>query len=246
MNKDSIDVNIDLGEGLGNENLLMPYISSCNIACGGHAGTLESMRYAVNLAKRHRVKIGAHPSFPDPENFGRKALDMSSADLYTSVRDQIKALLSVISSENTKLNHIKPHGALYNLAAVDAKTAKVIVDVVKSFEIPFKLYVPFKSVIADLAQQNNIQIIYEAFADRNYNKDLTLVSRTEKDALIHDKKVLFDHVFRMISRQKVRTIQGVEIEILANTFCLHGDNKNVVDLLKNLKDNLAIHNIKIR
>ncbi|WP_405291959.1 5-oxoprolinase subunit PxpA [Algibacter sp. Ld11] len=241
----TIDINVDVGEGIGNENLLMPHISSCNIACGGHAGTPEIMQSVVRLAKQNRVKIGAHPSFPDRKNFGRAVMSMSCVALYTSINHQIRDLLSVLKLENVRLHHVKLHGALYNLAATDAKTAKVIIEVIKSLMLPVKLYVPYKSVIANLAIENNVEIVYEAFADRNYNNDLSLVSRKENNALIHEKESLFNHVFKMISEQKVKTIQGDEIEILADTFCLHGDQPNVVVLIENLKRKLERHHIKI-
>ena len=141
---------------------------------------------------------------------------------------------------------MKPHGALYNLAAADEHIASVIIEVMKRFGLNLKLYVPYKSVIAKLAIQNKIPIVYEVFADRNYNDDLTLVSRQEKDALIDDENELFEHVFRMISKGKVKTIQGHEIGIKANTFCIHGDHPKVVILIKNLKEKLELHGIKIR
>ena len=241
----TIDINVDVGEGIGNESLLMPHISSCNIACGGHAGTPEIMRDVTCLAKQHRVKIGAHPSFPDKENFGRMVMDMSCVALYASIKHQIRDLLSVLKSENARLHHIKPHGALYNLAATDVKTANVIIEVIKSLMLPIKLYVPYNSVIAKLAIENDIKIVYEAFADRNYNDDLSLVSRQENNALIHEENDLFNHVVKMVSEQKVKTIQGRDIDILADTFCLHGDQPNVVNLIKDLKGKLEIHQIKI-
>ncbi|MDN3664102.1 5-oxoprolinase subunit PxpA [Algibacter miyuki] len=246
MKNKTIDINVDLGEGVGNEALLMPHISSCNIACGGHAGSLETMRDVVRLAKQYRVKIGAHPSFPDKENFGRKAVDMSCVALYASIKHQIKDLLEVLKSEHARLYHIKPHGALYNLAATDKKVANVIVEVMKSLMLPVKLYVPYHSVIADLALENNIKITYEAFADRNYNTDLTLVSRQENNAIIHDADTVFEHVFRMISEDKVKTIDGSEIEILANTFCIHGDHPNAINLIKNLKRKLINCGVQIQ
>lgn len=245
MKNKTIDINVDVGEGIGNEALLMPYISSCNIACGGHAGDLDTMRTVVRLAKTHQVKIGAHPSFPDKENFGRTVLEMSCVALFESIKHQIKDLIQVIKEEHARLDHIKLHGALYNLAATDKKTANVVIEVLKCLMLPIKLYVPYKSVLADLAIQNNIKITYEAFADRNYNNDLSLVLRREKSALIQDEEGLFNHVFRMISERKVKTIQGMEIAILADTFCLHGDNPNVVNLIQNLKEKLALHNIQI-
>lgn len=246
MEKQAIDINVDVGEGIGNEALIMPYISSCNIACGGHAGDIETMQRVVKLAKEHRVKIGAHPSFPDKENFGRVKMDMSCAALFTSIKQQIKALQDVLYQEHRVLHHVKPHGALYNLAAVDIKVANVIVEVMKDLVLPIKLYVPYKSVVADVALKNNIAITYEAFADRNYNDDLTLVSRQEKYALINDTDMMFEHVFKMLSKQKVKTIQNSEIEILAETFCIHGDNPDAVVLIKSLKEKLELNGIKIR
>src|SRR5690606_37848577 len=212
----TIDINADVGEGLGNELRLMPYLSSCNIACGGHAGTPETMRTVVGLAKQHGVKIGAHPSYPDVENFGRQKMDISCAALFLSLEAQIDALREMLRDDAT-LHHVKPHGGLYNVAAVDEKVAQVVIEVMKRFILPVKLYVPYKSVIARLAIQNNIPIMYEAFADRNYNNDLTLVSRDHNEALIEDADVMFEHVFRMISQQKVKTVLGHEMPILAQT-----------------------------
>ncbi len=230
-----IDINADVGEGIGNEPLLMPYITSCNIACGGHAGTIESMQTVVALAKRYGVKIGAHPSFPDKVHFGREPMEMSYAALFTSVKNQIESLIPILREAQVTLNHIKPHGALYNLAATDKNIALVIVEVMTWFAMPIKLYVPYKSVIAELAIQNNIPMVYEVFADRNYNSDLTLVSRKEKHALIHDTQTVVEHVYNMVVNQKVTTISGLEVAIKADTCCVHGDNPQAIELVKNLR-----------
>lgn len=246
MNGLVVDINCDLGEGLNNESLLMPYISSCNIACGGHAGDLETMRAVVKLAKQYQVKIGAHPSFPDKENFGRQIIDMSCADLYTVLRQQIRDLMLVLREEHLTLHHIKPHGALYNLAAVDEKTANVVIEVVKSIAFPVQLYAPYKSVLADVAEKEHITVTYEAFADRNYNNDLTLVSRTNDNAIIESVDLAFEHVHRMIFKQKVETIDGVEVEIKADTFCIHGDHPEAVKLAEGLTQKLKEHHVLIR
>lgn len=245
MQNYSIDINVDVGEGINNESQLMPYISSCNIACGGHAGDKNTMRTVVRLAKKYGVKIGAHPSFPDRENFGRKPMDISCADLHASVQNQIKDLTSIVIEEYGELSHVKLHGALYNLAAVNPKTAQVIVAVMKSILLPVKLYVPYNSVIAVEAIKNNIPVIFEAFADRNYNDDGTLVPRRIKNALIHDSDVMFEHVYNMILNQKVKTINGKEITILADTFCVHGDNPNAVRLIVDLRMRLEKAGIKV-
>jgi len=163
-----------------------------------------------------------------------------------SVKGQIDDLMIILEEENTRLNHVKPHGALYNLAAVDDKAASVIIEVMKNFVLPVKLFVPFNSVIEKKAIENNIPMKYEAFADRNYNDDGTLVSRNEKNALIHDSEQMFDHVFRMISSQKVKTISGSEIEMLADTFCIHGDNPKAVDLIRDLSKRLQEKGIQIK
>jgi len=229
-----VDINADVGEGLNNEAKLMPYLSSCNIACGGHAGDKESMRKVVKLAKQHKVKIGAHPSFPDKQNFGRQVMEMPCADLYTSLKQQIRSLMQVIRDEHATLHHVKPHGALYNFAAKDEKTAKVVIEVVKSIAFPLYLYVPYGSVIADLARKEGVKITYEAFADRNYNEDLSLVSRSLHNAVITNPVEVFEHVKKMILEKKVKTINGVEVEMNADTFCIHGDNPEALKLLQNL------------
>jgi UPF0271 protein len=238
MNQTIVDINADVGEGLNNEAQLMPYLSSCNIACGGHAGNKETMLNVVRIAKDHKVKIGAHPSYPDNHNFGRQIMEISCADLYTSLKQQIRSLMQVLRSEHATLHHVKPHGALYNLAAIDKKTAEVIIEVVKSIALPIYLYVPYRSIIADLAQKEQIKITYEAFADRNYNADLTLVSRTQNNAIITNPDDVFTHVGRMIFEQKVKTISGVEVEIKADTFCVHGDNPEAINLLRKLTQKL--------
>lgn len=241
----TIDINCDVGEGIGNEESLMPYISSCNIACGGHAGNEKAMQETVKLAIKHKVKIGAHPSYPDRKNFGREEMEISCAALFRSMEDQISRLLKVLKKENGQLHHVKPHGALYNKAARDEKTARTIVEVMKRFHLALKLYVPYGSVIAEIAKQEDIPLIYEAFADRNYNQDLTLVSRKENNALITDPEEMLAHVLRMITNKKVRCLNGVEVKIEASTFCVHGDNPKAVKLISFLTNKLAMQNIRI-
>ena len=241
-----IDINADVGEGIDNEANLMPLLSSCNIACGGHAGDLVSMTTIVKLAKRYNVKIGAHPSFPDQLNFGREIMELSSSDLYASLKHQINALQTVLYQENVDLHHVKPHGALYNLAAKDEKTARVIIEVIKSISSPIKLYAPFNSVIAKMAKKEQIEVVFEAFADRNYNADLSLVSRKNKDAILHEKETVLRHVLNMVKYQKVMSVSGVEVPIKASTFCVHGDTANAIEILKHLSGNLKKNNIQIQ
>ncbi|MUU76941.1 5-oxoprolinase subunit PxpA [Winogradskyella endarachnes] len=241
-----IDINADVGEGIGNEAQLMPFVSSCNIACGGHAGDLQTMKTVVKLAKLNGVKIGAHPSFPDKLNFGRVIMKLSDDELFESLKSQIENLQSVLKSEGLKLNHIKPHGALYNLAAKDLETANVIVRVFKCLNVPIKLYAPYNSVLADLAIKEHIEVEFEAFADRNYNDDLSLVSRKNTNAIVHKKEAVLSHVLGVIKHQKINTINGVEVPIKASTICVHGDTKNALEILQFLHRNLTEQNIKIQ
>ncbi|EDP69782.1 hypothetical protein FBALC1_09632 [Flavobacteriales bacterium ALC-1] len=241
-----IDINADVGEGVNNEVKLMPYLSSCNIACGGHAGDITTMTEVVRLASTHHVKVGAHPSFPDKANFGRLEMKISAADLYNSLKQQIGDLQKVLLKENSQLHHIKPHGALYNLAARDEKTALVVIEVVKSMALPLKLYAPYNSVIAQLAIEEHIDVVYEAFADRNYNEDLSLVSRKNDAALLIDKYKILNHTLLMIQQQKVKTINGVEVPIKAETFCVHGDTENAIEILEFLNLELSKRKIVIQ
>ncbi|MBT8273640.1 MAG: 5-oxoprolinase subunit PxpA [Bacteroidia bacterium] len=242
----SIDINADVGEGIDNEDQLLPLVSSCNIACGGHAGDRETMSKVVQIAKMHRVKIGAHPSYPDRENFGRSIVDMSCAALFSSIKTQIKSLMSVLREQHCQLHHVKPHGALYNQAAKDKETAQVIIEALKSIQLPLKLYVPYGSVIADEARKQKIPITYEAFADRNYNDDLSLVSRSNEHALITDAHEMFEHMKKMVLDQKVKTVSGAEVHIEAETFCIHGDHPKAVQLLKSLRKKLSTVAIQVQ
>ena len=241
-----IDINCDLGEGIGNEAELMQYLSSCNIACGGHAGDEQTMRQVARLANTHNVKIGAHPSFPDREHFGRIVMHMPLETLRASLIEQIETFQQILKEEGLQLHHIKPHGALYNLAAKDAETAKVIVEVVIQIDLNLVLYVPYNSVIAEVALANRIKIAYEAFMDRNYNDDLSLVSRQQSNALITDSDQMCEHVLQMVTSEKVKTISGKLVTIKADTFCVHGDGEDVVSNLKLVTEKLLRHNIEIK
>lgn len=240
-----VDINCDVGEGIENEYLLMPYISSCNIACGGHFGDANSIDKSIQLAKQHRVKIGAHPSFPDTKNFGRKVLDISDEALKESIQNQMDLFIERVSFFDEKLHHIKPHGALFNLIAVDKKAAKNFMNIIQKYMDNIFLYVPYNSEIEKVAIKNNINIKYEAFADRNYNNDGTLVSRNEKNAVINNPEAVLQHVLKMISHGKVQTITGDEKTIKATTFCVHGDTNNSLEILKHLSIGLAKKGIEV-
>jgi len=234
----TIDINCDLGEGFDNEDLLMPLLSSCNIACGGHAGDEETMTRVALLAKKYNVKIGAHPSFLDKLNFGRQIINMSISELYQTLEEQIISLVEVLKPLGLKLHHVKPHGALYNLAVSDKKIAQLIVSVIKSIDKNLILYAPYQSMISKIAITDGLNVMYEGFADRNYNENLTLVSRENDETIIHDSNHIFKHVFNMISEGKVITKNGVEVELKVDTICVHGDHENVVKNLKYLTHKL--------
>ena len=229
----TIDLNADVGEGVGNDAQLMPFLSSCNIACGVHAGGTDTIADTIGLAILHNVKIGAHPSFPDRNNFGRKEMELPQQELVPTIIDQIELVKNTAENLGTQLHHVKPHGALYNMAAHRADIAFAIVSAMHEFKST-ALYVPFGSVIAALAKREGITICYEAFADRNYNDDLTLVSRKNENAMLHDPTVIAAHAIRMIRERKVKTINGNFVPIEAETICIHGDNPHAVEIAQQL------------
>lgn len=234
-----IDINCDVGEGVINEHLLMPYISSCNIACGGHFGDERTIDNTIKLAITNDVKIGVHPSFPDKENFGRKVMNISKDELQKSIRNQMDLFLERLEKFDCKLHHVKPHGALYNLMSKDEVAAENFVEVIQEYTNNVFLYVPYRSEIEQVALCNNINIQYEAFADRNYNEDLSLVSRQCKNALINNPNEVYKHICKMVFEGKVKTINGNQKEMTADTFCIHGDNVNSLKILEFLHQELT-------
>ncbi|GHA29583.1 LamB/YcsF family protein [Salinimicrobium marinum] len=242
---DTIHINCDLGEGGEYDAQLMPHISACNIACGGHAGNLETMRETVELAMEHKVEMGAHPSYPDKDNFGRKSIKISAEELQRSLVAQILSLKQITEAVGGKLIHIKPHGALYSDAVKDEKTAEVIINSILEFEENFFLFVPPKSVISEMAK-GKIKVVYEAFADRNYNEDYSLVSRQDPHALIIKKEAVFNHLYTMFHEKKISCASGGKIACNASTFCLHSDTPDSVEILKYLEKELAAENVKIQ
>lgn len=241
----TIDINCDVGEGVANEHLLMQYISSCNIACGGHFGDKNTIDKTIELALKNDVKIGAHPSFPDKVNFGRKIMEISNVDLQQSLEEQLLLFKNRMEKQNAKIHHVKPHGALYNLIVKDKVIAKVVVAAIKNTLKNVKLYVPYNSVIEKIANENNVEIVYEAFADRNYNEDLSLVSRNNSNAIISDAEKVYKHLLHIIKNEKVLTLMKSKVTIKANTFCIHGDNEKALEILKKITKLLKIENIQI-
>jgi len=242
----TIDINCDVGEGVGNEHELFPMISSCNIACGGHAGSSETIRQCLELAKKYNVKIGAHPSYPDKENFGRVTMTIPKHELIKSIDTQIQIFLMECRRIGVTIHHIKPHGALYNDIAKDEHLARLFLTAISPYKKEIILYVPYGSVIEILAIADNFKIMKEAFADRNYNNDLSLVSRKEKNALITSGEEVLEHMLLVCENNEVKTISGKNIHLEADTFCIHGDTPSALQILTYITKHLPQHNLQAK
>lgn len=245
MKQIAIDINCDVGEGIGNEEVILPLISSCNIATGGHTGTSESMRKVIRLAKTHGVKIGAHPSYPDKENFGRKTLQLSDDALKSAIRIQLKKFQQIIEEEDGIMHHIKAHGALYNDIAKNDALATIFLRSIEIYKDSVYIYVPYNSIIERKALNWGFKIKYEAFGDRNYNPDGSLVSRKEKFALITKPDLVLNHIIVMALEKQVLLLDGKRIPIKADTYCIHGDTPKAYEILQYLSGNLSEYKITI-
>ena len=245
MEKFVIDINCDVGEGVGNEEQLIPLISSCNIACGSHAGDSQTARTVIRLAKTNGVKIGAHPSYPDRENFGRRSMDISSADLIKSLQEQLQFFVEILDEEKAELNHIKAHGALYNDLAKNEPLARTFIEAVLPFLAKAGIYAPYGSKLAQVAEENDINVIYEAFADRSYNEDLSLVSRSLPDALISDPTQALEQIRSIAVNNEVTSLNGRKVPLKAETFCIHGDTPAALQILMYLVRELPGQQISI-
>ena len=229
-----LNINCDLGEGLNNEHIIMPLIDSCNIACGGHAGDNGSMIECIEISIKNNVKIGAHPSYPDKINFGRKKIDISPSELSYSIISQIESLETIADSYGLELNHIKAHGALYNQMIIDTELSNFYLDTIKDFKNKCSLYIPYKSEIEKIALKKGFSIIYEVFGDRNYNDDLSLVSRNNQNALITDPESVVNHIKTIKETETVKTINGNYKKIKFDTICIHSDTNNSIEILKKI------------
>lgn len=218
-----IDFNCDLGEGCGNDAAVMPFISSASIACGGHAGDVASMRQAVALCLQHNVAIGAHPSFADREHFGRRELDVAPQTLRTQLREQIETLAAVCDQQDTRLRHVKPHGALYNLAARDAAVARVMIDALRDVDPSLALFALSGSRLAELGEAAGLHVAHEVFAERRYDADGRLAPRDTEGAVIVDLDAALEQVHGLLRDGCVVARDGAHVRIRADTLCLHGD-----------------------
>jgi len=246
MDQWTIDINCDLGEGLVNEEVLFPYISSCNIACGGHAGDWDSMSETVALAQSYKLAIGAHPSYPDREGFGRSVMEIGEGRLKESIREQLGSFDGVLKASGAQLHHIKAHGALYNQTAKDSETARTYLEAIMDHRDRAFLFVPYGSVVSEMAEAMGFGIRYEAFADRNYRADLTLVPRGEKDAMIWEPANALAHILPMIKEGRVSFHDGGIGTIVAQTLCVHSDGPTALEILMYLSRELPKHRVKVQ
>lgn len=232
----SIDLNADVGEGCGQDAELMPLISSANIACGLHAGDADSMREAVALAREHGVAVGAHPSFPDRENFGRRDMHLAPSELHECIAGQVKALAAIAASEGTRLRHVKPHGALYNMAARDREVAETIARAVHDVDPTLMLFGLAGSLLMDAATSLDLRAVSEVFADRAYRHDGSLQPRSEPGSVLHDEAVVVERALVMARERFVVAVDGSRVAVQADTICLHGDTPGAAALARRIRD----------
>jgi len=245
-----VDLNADSGESfgrwrLGSDEELFRYVTSANIACGFHAGDPVVMRRTVRLAKEMGVAIGAHPGFPDLMGFGRRAMEVSVEELENYVLYQIGALHAIARAEGLELQHVKPHGALYNMAWARRDYAEAIVRAIKLFSPRLILVAPYGSEMHRVAEEAGIPVAFEAFADRNYRSDGRLVPRTHPQALVKSVDEAVERALRMVSEGRVRTIDGRDIDIVVHTICIHGDSPHAVELAKRLRQRFEEAGIRV-
>ena len=241
-----IDLNCDMGEGCGNDGELMKYISSANVACGFHAGDLDTMRRTVELAMNHGVAIGAHPGYRDRENFGRTPASLSTAEVVDIVAEQIATLKTVCEEFGASLHHVKPHGALYNQAAKDRELAAAIAEAVHGADPGLILYGLSGSFLISEARGRGLVAASEVFADRTYQPDGSLTPRTETDALIIASKDAAAQALQMVKLKTVTATTGETISIRADTLCIHGDGEHAVAFAKQIRRVLEESGITIQ
>jgi UPF0271 protein len=245
-----IDLNCDLGESFGAYKLgldeeIIKHVSSVNIACGFHAGDPAVMQQTIKLAKTYRVKVGAHPGYPDLPGFGRRNMAMAPADVKSCLIYQIGALQAFARVEGLELQHVKPHGALYNMAVGNPGLAQAIAQAVRSIDKRLILVVLAGSAWVDIAKEQGVRVAAEAFADRAYSADGSLVLRSQPGAVINDKEKVAERVIRMIEEGRVKAITGEDITIKADTICLHGDTTGVLEVAVHLRGALRDRGIDI-
>ncbi|KEH95429.1 LamB/YcsF family protein [Clostridium botulinum C/D str. BKT12695] len=246
-----IDLNCDMGESfgaytIGNDKEILKYITSANIACGFHAGDADVMSETVKMALENNVSIGAHVGFNDLIGFGRRKIDISPREVYNITVYQLGALYGFVHANGGIIKHLKPHGALYNMAAVDEKLAEATAEAVYDFNPEITLFGLAGSKLVEMGEKIGLKVVNEVFADRTYTEKGTLTPRRERNALITDISACISQVIDMVKEKKVTTSTGKEIKINADTICIHGDGENALSFARNIKEALEKENIKIR
>ncbi len=245
-----IDLNSDLGENYGryqmfDDDAILTHITSANLACGYHAGDAITMLQAVKSAKKHGVAIGAHPALPDLQGFGRREMRVSPDEVYAFTLHQIGGLMACCMANDVKLTHVKPHGALYNMAAKDNILADAIARAIKDIDTSLILVGASGSAMIDAGKSIGLNTASEVFADRAYMQSGKLAPRTMAGAVLHDKDIITERVLEMVLHKRVKTIDGQWLDIKADTLCLHGDNPNAIALAARIKTALVEHGVII-
>ncbi|MGD6834773.1 5-oxoprolinase subunit PxpA [Sutcliffiella halmapala] len=245
-----IDLNCDLGESfgsfvMGNDELILPFVTSANIACGFHAGDPHVMDRTVALAKKNNVAIGAHPGFQDIQGFGRRSMPLTPDEVYHLVLYQIGAMEAFCRAHDVPLHHVKPHGALYNMAAKDYTLAEAIVKAVKTFDSSLLLFGLAGSELIRAGKDMGLCTASEGFADRTYQQDGTLTSRNQPNAVIHEVDKAVQQVIQMVEHGTVTAVNGDKVKLHADTICLHGDNEHAILFAQQLHESLGKNKIEI-
>ncbi|MCW9716622.1 5-oxoprolinase subunit PxpA [Avibacterium sp. 21-594] len=241
-----VDLNVDLAEGCGNDQRLLQLVTSANVACGLHAGDFNEMRKAIRWAKENQVQVGAHPSFPDRENFGRTNMQLPDEELKACLLYQLGAIKALCEAEAVPLAYVKPHGALYNQAAKDEALATLIVQTLKAFDPKLKLMGLSGSLMLQVAEQQGLGVISEVFADRHYLADGSLVPRTRPDAMVENDDEAISQVLQMVLQGTVPSVDGVKVPIKADSICLHGDGEHAISFAEKIRQALTEHNIQLK
>ena len=242
----TVDINCDMGEGIGHDEAIMPFISSANIACGYHAGDEETMKQTIRLALEKKVSIGAHPSFFDRKNFGRVEMNLRVDEIYDLVILQLRAIDRIIKEHNTVLHHVKPHGALYNMSARDPYISRAIAQAVKDFDHDLVLFVLSGSHSKELADELGLKTASEVFADRTYQDDGSLTPRSQPNALMDDSEQAVQQALQMVTQGTVTTVTGKTISIVADTICIHGDGHHAMQFAKAINQELKTQGVQIK
>ena len=246
-----VNINCDLGESskfcsTENDPLLLKIVNSANIACGYHAGDKQTMEKTIKISKENGVSIGAHPSFNDPENFGRKRLNLPSGEISKLIIDQINILSNIANNSGTKVTHVKPHGALNNMACEDYELAKIISESIIQVNKDLIFLVPTGSQMEKVGKKLGMKTATEIFADRNYEDDGNLVSRSKKNALITDPEIAKKHVIKMVENQALNCLSGKQIPCEIDSVCVHGDGSSAVNTAKEIKNSLISSGVNLK